>query len=122
MYHNTSLGIKVVWHHLSSDHRRNYKLGFHRLMEHIYKVNFDAAFQHDKQGAHLGVVVRDYQGAVVAWETSSIPFLQCPEETEACAARLAISLVHKLHLRRVIIEVDCLWIIQQLHQPTSSTK
>jgi len=80
-----------------------------------YKANFDAAFFEGLSSARVGVVYHDHTGQVIVALRQNIGLVQSVEMVEALAARRAVIFARELSLFRVIIEGDCLWVIQALN-------
>ncbi|KAG8484742.1 hypothetical protein CXB51_023731 [Gossypium anomalum] len=75
----------------------------------VYKLNFDAAFQHDLQLAITAVIVRDSEGEIV--ENVSVAHLA---DARACERALLFSV--EKGFRRLIIEGDSLTVIKSIHK------
>ena len=79
-----------------------------------YKGNFNAALFDGLDYARIGVVFRDSKGNVIATLSQMIGFTPSIELDEAFADRRAVVLAKELGLFNVIIEGDCLRIVQAL--------
>ncbi|KAL0355856.1 UNVERIFIED_CONTAM: hypothetical protein Sradi_4032500 [Sesamum radiatum] len=79
-----------------------------------FKMNFDAAIHEDSNGVGAGVVVRDSAGSYLRWTSKFFPGIKAAEQAEALAARAAAFLARDLQLTNVIIEGDCLSVINKL--------
>ena len=81
-----------------------------------FKVNFDAAFCEDSGLAGIGVVCQDNYGQVIAALRQNLGQVQSVEMAEALAARRAVVFAGELSLFSVIVEGDCLAVIQALRR------
>ncbi|KAL0004829.1 hypothetical protein SO802_012390 [Lithocarpus litseifolius] len=80
-----------------------------------YKANFDAAILEELQCVGLGVVFRDHSGQVIAALSQRIGLSRTVELAEALAARRAVEFARELSLFDVILEGDCLRVVQALN-------
>ncbi|KAK9999046.1 hypothetical protein SO802_018649 [Lithocarpus litseifolius] len=80
-----------------------------------YKANFDAAIFEELQCVGLGVVFRDHSGQVIAALSQRIGLSRTVELAEALAARRAVEFARELSLFDVILEGDCLRVVQALN-------
>ncbi|KAL0012228.1 hypothetical protein SO802_007336 [Lithocarpus litseifolius] len=71
-----------------------------------YKANSDGAIFQDTGLAGIGVVIRDFEGMVLAALSERIPLPSTVEDVEALACRKAISFSIELGLQDVVFEVD----------------
>ena len=85
------------------------------LPEDCYKANFGVAFFEGLGSARVGIVYCDHTGQVIAALRQNIGSIQPVEMAEALAARSAVIFARELSLFRVIIEGDCLRVIQVLN-------
>ena len=76
--------------------------------------NFDAAFFEESGSAGVGVVYRDHTGQIIGVLQQNIGSVQSIEMAEALAARRAVLFAKELSLFRVIIEGDCIQVINAL--------
>ena len=72
----------------------------------FYKVNYDGATFQDSVSAGLGVVVRDFNGGVIAALLERITLPPTVEDLEALACRKAVSFTSDLDLQDVVFEGD----------------
>ncbi|KAL0008216.1 hypothetical protein SO802_009718 [Lithocarpus litseifolius] len=79
-----------------------------------YKANFDAAIFEELQCVGLGVVFRDHSGQVIAALSQRIGLSRTVELAEALAARRAVEFAKELSLFDIILEGDCLRVVQAL--------
>nr|XP_023928792.1 uncharacterized protein LOC112040090 [Quercus suber] len=82
--------------------------------ETLYKANFDAAVFEHLGLARLGVIFRDYGGNIIAAFSQKIKLPQKIELAEALAARRAVTLVVELSIHKVMVEGDCMRVVQAL--------
>ena len=64
--------------------------------------------------ARLGVVFRDYDGNIITALSQKIKLPQTIELAEALAARRAVTLAAKLSIHKVMVEGDCMRVVQAL--------
>ena len=84
--------------------------------EDCFKVNFDATFCEDSGLAGIGVVCRDNFGQVIAALRQNLGQVQSVEMAEALAARRAVVFAREMSLFCIIVEGDCLVVIQALRR------
>ena len=72
-----------------------------------YKVNVDAAIDHQSQRAGLGVVIRNDKGDVVAAAIKPSSFNRDVPFTEAEAIEWGMQVAKKAGITAVILESDC---------------
>ena len=82
-----------------------------------YKANFDAAFSKESGSAAIRVVFRDQAGQVIAALCQNLGQVQSVDMAEALAARRAVIFARELSLFNIIVEGDCLHVIQALQRP-----
>ena len=80
----------------------------------FYKANYDAAMFDNSGSACVGMVIRDCHGHVIAALSQKIPLPNSVEATEALAALRAIVFVKELCIFKVVVEGDCLRVVQAL--------
>ncbi|KAL0303741.1 UNVERIFIED_CONTAM: hypothetical protein Sradi_6242200 [Sesamum radiatum] len=80
----------------------------------VVKINFDGALFVNEGESGIGVVAHDSAGSCLAWLSHGLPNCLSPELVEAKAAREALSMAQRLHWRRIILEGDCLPLLQKL--------
>ena len=83
---------------------------------HCFKVNFDAAVFRDLNKAGLGVIVCEFDAAVLGTLSSSIPLAQSVANVEALACLKVVKFALEIGLTRVIFEGDSVVIISALTQ------
>ena len=81
----------------------------------VYKENFDAALFEHCNCAGLGVVVRDYNGKVIAALSQRIALPHSVEQAKAPAASRAITLAKELCLSQMVFEGDCQKVIAAIN-------
>ena len=79
-----------------------------------YKANFDAVFSKESGSATIGVVYRDHTGQVIAALCQNLGQVQSVEMAKALVARRAVIFARELSLFNIIVEGDCLHLIQAL--------
>ena len=80
----------------------------------FYKANFDAAIFQNSGFAGLGVVIRDCHGHVIAALSQKIWKPNSVEAAEALAACRAVVFTKELCIFKVVVEGDCLRVVQAL--------
>ncbi|KAG8499204.1 hypothetical protein CXB51_005655 [Gossypium anomalum] len=82
----------------------------------VYKLNFDAGFQHNLQITVTAVIVRDSEGEIVGAETYLFSNVSdaCLAEARACERALLFAV--EKGFRRLIIEGDSLTVIKSIHK------
>ncbi|XP_075633668.1 uncharacterized protein LOC142606158 [Castanea sativa] len=80
----------------------------------FYKVNYNAAIFDTMGHAGLGVVIRDCNGNVVAALSLKIGLPHSVETAEALAALRAVVFAKELRIFKVVVEGDCLKVVQAL--------
>nr|XP_023888394.1 uncharacterized protein LOC112000487 [Quercus suber] len=81
----------------------------------IFKANFDAAVFEHLGLARLVVVFRDSGGNIIAALSLKIKLPQMIELAEALAARRAVTLAAELSVFKVMVEGDCMRVVQALN-------
>ncbi|XP_050253654.1 uncharacterized protein LOC126699730 [Quercus robur] len=79
-----------------------------------FKINFDAAYFEDSGLASIGVACRDHSGQAIAALCQNLGKVQSAEMAEALAARRAMIFAREMSLFDIIVEGDCLTVIQAL--------
>ena len=79
-----------------------------------FKINFDAAYFEDSGLAGIGVVCRDHSGQAITALCQNLGKVQSAEMVEALAARRAVIFAREMSLFVIIVEGDCLTVIQAL--------
>ncbi|KAL0406440.1 UNVERIFIED_CONTAM: putative mitochondrial protein [Sesamum latifolium] len=87
---------------------------WHRPPNGFIKINFDGALFQNHAEVGVGVVARDCQGGIRAWFSHRFPRHAEPELAEALAARTDIDIILKHRWPSVILEGDCLPLINKL--------
>ena len=80
-----------------------------------YKANFNAALFEELRYAGLGVVDRDHSSQVIDALSQRISLTYTVEMVEALAAKRAMEFAKELNLFYVILEGDCLRVVQDLN-------
>ncbi|KAL0455695.1 UNVERIFIED_CONTAM: hypothetical protein Slati_0908700 [Sesamum latifolium] len=87
----------------------------------VIKLNFYGALFQNGAEVGIGVVARDCQDDVRAWLSHRFPRHVEPELAEALAARNAIDIALKHRWPSIILEGDCLSLINRLKSPATDT-
>ena len=80
----------------------------------LYKVNYDAAIFDSLGYAGLGVVIRDSARQIIATLSQKIGLPHSVETVEALAALRVVVFAKELSVFKVIMEGDCLKVVQAL--------
>ncbi|PIN17927.1 hypothetical protein CDL12_09407 [Handroanthus impetiginosus] len=83
-------------------------------LNHI-KINFDAACVSTLKETRLGIVAWNTYGECVAWKSLLIEFALDPEAAECLNAKVACQMVAELICIRILIEGDCLRVINAIN-------
>ena len=81
-----------------------------------FKLNFDAAVFNSLNLAGIGVIARDWRGAVIGVLPMPIPLTQSVNEVETIACRKAIQFAKELGLQKITFEGDSSVVINALSQ------
>ncbi|XP_012851712.1 PREDICTED: uncharacterized protein LOC105971405 [Erythranthe guttata] len=81
----------------------------------VVKLNFDAAFPNGESFFSVGMVARDSYGSCLGWKVTRIQGNLQPVEGEALAALKTISMAKSMGLTNIILEGDCLQVINALN-------
>lgn len=79
-----------------------------------YKANFDVAYFEESDLAGIGVICRDHSAQAIAALCQILGKVQSAEMAEALAARRAVICAREMSLFNIIVEGDCLLVIQAL--------
>jgi len=79
-----------------------------------YKINFDAAILEGINRVGIRVVCKDYEGHVLVALSQNVALVQSVEMAEALARKRAVEFARELTFFDVLIEGDCLCVIQAL--------
>ena len=82
--------------------------------EDCFKVNFDAAYREESGFAGIGVVCRDNSALAIAALCQNLGQVQLAEMAEALAAQRVVVFAREMSLFHIIVEGDCLSVIQAL--------
>ncbi|KAL0016437.1 hypothetical protein SO802_003506 [Lithocarpus litseifolius] len=82
----------------------------------LVKLNFDAAVFSPLNLAGIGVIARDWNGAVLGALSMPISLSQTVNEMEAIACRKAVQFAKELRLQKVVFQGDSLVVINALSQ------
>ncbi|KAK4431219.1 hypothetical protein Salat_0884000 [Sesamum alatum] len=83
----------------------------------IVKVNFDGVVCSSGRGVGIGVVARHHLGTCVDWIATSVSTVHNPEQAEALAARSVAEMIQRNSWHRILLEGDCLTMINRLRAP-----
>ena len=90
--------------------------GWERPQEGWIKLNSDAALQSKGDRAGWGMVARDWQGLMLgAWAVPSSSASN-PKQEESMALKLAMKLAKQQVWKKVVFEVDCLQVVEELNR------
>ena len=81
----------------------------------LYKINFDGAVFGDQVSAGIGVVIRDWEGQIIATLSQKVWYPGSVDLVEALAACRAISFAKELSIHQLVIEGDSLRVIQAIN-------
>lgn len=84
------------------------------------KVNVDASLLASSNFAGIGVVARDHLGRVIDWRRRRLEHVCCPEIAETLAVVAGIDLAQAKGWMNVILESDCLLVVNDLNSSTLS--
>ncbi|KAK8651280.1 hypothetical protein V6N13_140888 [Hibiscus sabdariffa] len=82
------------------------------------KVNFDASFSQSLLQSVSGIVIRNYDGLLMAASSFPNSHVVCLKMTEALACEQALTLLKDLGFRKIEVAEDALTIISKLRHPT----
>ncbi|XP_062020783.1 uncharacterized protein LOC133737191 [Rosa rugosa] len=85
------------------------------------KANVDGAYNMHLRHGGLGVVVRDSMGDIVAGACCRCDDVTSPYMVEALAGRLACKIALQFHLTPIIVESDCLRLVQAVQAAGEDT-
>ncbi|XP_040988990.1 uncharacterized protein LOC121236613 [Juglans microcarpa x Juglans regia] len=85
----------------------------------IYKVNWDAAVKHEIGRVGIGIVIRDFEGRVVASRSMQRYIFTDSYTAKSQGALQAIIFARDIGLRRIILEGDALQVIHSIKLNTS---
>jgi hypothetical protein len=80
----------------------------------VIKLNWDAAVDKEGKKMGVGIIARDYHGAILAVFVASRLFITVPTTAEALAAWKMAELCVKLGFNDVLLEGDSLEVVQAL--------
>ena len=81
----------------------------------LYKINFDGAQFVDQASAGLGVVIRDWEGQIIAALSQKVGYLGSVDLVEALTASRSISFAKELSIHQMVVEGDSLRVIQAIN-------
>ncbi|KAL0355119.1 UNVERIFIED_CONTAM: hypothetical protein Sradi_3958800 [Sesamum radiatum] len=81
----------------------------------IVKINFDGAVFLKGSEVGIGAVARDSEGTILAWVSHRFQRFVDAEHAEALAAREAVDLAARNNWKEIIVEGDCLSLINKLN-------
>ncbi|KAM6543464.1 hypothetical protein CsatB_007911 [Cannabis sativa] len=82
--------------------------------EHSVKVNVDTAVFGETRQFRIGLVARDAQGLLIEGRTKIFQGHSSPKFIEAMGIRQALSWIKARHWQKVVLETDCLSVVQAL--------
>ncbi|KAL6547494.1 hypothetical protein OROMI_023215 [Orobanche minor] len=80
------------------------------------KLDFDGSIHKSSPEICIVVVARDVDVHIITWARKTIRFIQNVEVAEALAAQEAVKIATTFNFRDIIVEGDCLGVMQQLQQ------
>ena len=81
----------------------------------LYKINFDSAVFADQVSAGIRVVIRDWEGQIIAALSQKVRYLSSVDLVEALAMSRAVSFAKELSIHQMVIEGDSLRVIQAIN-------
>jgi ribonuclease HI len=78
-------------------------------------INIDGAFDEIKGSGSSGAIIRDSGGAFIATSHSYIPHVLDAASSEAAALRDGLLLAQQIGCNRVVIQSDCMEVVQTMH-------
>ena len=81
----------------------------------LYKINFDGALFDDQASAGLGVVIRDWEGQIIAALSQKVRYPNLVDLVEAFAGSRAINFAKELNIHQMVVEGDSLRVIQTIN-------
>ncbi|EAZ07210.1 hypothetical protein OsI_29454 [Oryza sativa Indica Group] len=97
------------------------KMRWERPPEGWMKANVDGSFDSQLLKGGIGVVIRDWEGAIIFASCKSVCRCSSPLEAELLALREGIYLFLIWTLRSVILETDCLVALQMIQSKERAT-
>lgn len=91
--------------------------GLNRMFDTI-KINVDAALFHGEQKYGYGAVARDHNGMFLEAKVSGFAGSVNAEMAEALGFKEALSWIKMKQWQRVVLETDCINVIQAVRSPT----
>ncbi|KAG8387873.1 hypothetical protein BUALT_Bualt02G0066800 [Buddleja alternifolia] len=82
------------------------------------KINFDGANFSEPKSIGLGVIARDSEGECLHWQRKFLPYHASAEVGEGLACVEGLQLASLNGWRNVILEGDCLSLIQKINSPS----
>lgn len=86
----------------------------------ISKINWDAAIAIDKKLMGVGVIIRDFEGGVLATQCMTKPFVRDLRVAETMALRAVVLLMGQLGITQAILEGDSLAVVKAIKREESS--
>ncbi|KAK4438160.1 hypothetical protein Salat_0150200 [Sesamum alatum] len=112
-----------IFHVFSSAHMEDKGVGgrrepdrWERPPQGWIKVNFDAVVHQHLNGVGVGAISRDWEECCVCWNAVFFLDVKSATQAEALAARVAAELTNTLGSTDLILEGDCLEVINQLRK------
>ena len=81
----------------------------------LYKINFDNDVFADQASAGISVVIRDWEGQIIAALSQKVRYLGSVDLVEALAVSRAVSFAKELNIHQMVIEGDSLRVIQAIN-------
>ncbi|KAH9724098.1 hypothetical protein KPL70_007356 [Citrus sinensis] len=87
-----------------------------------YKINVDAAVHIEQQLTRLGAVIRNSKGQVIGAAVRSTSFQEDVTAATAEAVKLGMEMAKEARLMDVIVETDCIGVVNLANNETSNRK
>ena len=87
-----------------------------------YKINVDAAVHIEQQLTRLGAVIRNSKGQVIGAAMRSTSFQEDVTAATAEAVKLGMEMAKEARLMDVIVETDCIGVVNLANNETSNRK
>lgn len=81
----------------------------------LFKINFGGALFAAQVSAGIGVVIRDWEGQIIAALSQKVRYLGSIELVEALAASRALSFAKELSIQQMVVKGDSLQVIQTIN-------
>ena len=82
----------------------------------LYKIIFDGALFADQVSASIGVVIRDWEGKIIAALSQKVRYPGSVDLVEALATSRAVSFAKELSIHQMVVEGDSFQVIQAINE------